>query len=107
MVFVPASRTTSAAGVAGPVGAPARAHAAARPLAAVPWVREEGEWFHRRDAVTLPDAPHEPELVIRAVRPAGQPTAPVGWVIVDLPIDDAMLEPAVRAHRRQGRARRR
>ena len=29
--------------------------------------------------------------MIRAVRPAGRAEAPIGWVIVDLPLDSAML----------------
>ena len=53
--------------------------------------RERAKGFVGTTSVTLPDAPEEPELVIRAIRPAGRPTAPVGWVVVDLPLDAAML----------------
>jgi len=41
--------------------------------------------------VTLADSTNEPELVIRSIKPAGRPVAPIGWVIVDLPLDSAML----------------
>ncbi len=58
---------------------------------APPWVRNKPEGFTGTTSVTLPDAANEPELVIRAVRPAGRPAAPVGWVVVDLPLDSAML----------------
>ena len=58
---------------------------------AVPWIRLRPEGFSGTTSVTLPDAPNEPELVVRAVRPAGRTEAPIGWVIVDLPLDGAML----------------
>jgi sigma-B regulation protein RsbU (phosphoserine phosphatase) len=58
---------------------------------ASPWIRARSEGFSGTTSVTLPDAPNEPELVVRAVRPAGRGAAPIGWVIVDLPLDGAML----------------
>jgi sigma-B regulation protein RsbU (phosphoserine phosphatase) len=58
---------------------------------AEPWVRGRADGFTGTTVVTLPDAPNEPELVIRVVRPAGRPAAPIGWVIADLPLDGAML----------------
>ena len=51
----------------------------------------DAERVSGHDAVTSPDAPNEPELVVRAVRPAGRAAAPIGWVVVDLPLDGAML----------------
>jgi len=77
-----------------------------------PPVVARGPWEHLRDAkVALPDLPDwikanpkgftgiipletgtaEPELIIRAVRLAGPPRSPVGWVVTDLPLDNAML----------------
>jgi len=72
-----------------------------------------GPWEHLRDAMApMPDVPDwvktnpkgftgtialepvgsgEPELIIRAVRLAGTPRAPVGWVIADLPLDGGIL----------------
>ena len=58
---------------------------------AQPWVRSRPEGFAGTTAVIPPDAPGEPELVIRAVKPAGRAEAPIGWVVVDLPLDAAML----------------
>jgi sigma-B regulation protein RsbU (phosphoserine phosphatase) len=58
---------------------------------AQPWVRSRPEGFAGTTAVIPPDARGEPELVIRAVKPAGRAEAPIGWVIVDLPLDSAML----------------
>ena len=58
---------------------------------AQPWIRSKPEGFAGTTAVTPPDAPGEPELVIRAVRSAGRTEAPIGWVIVDLSLDSAML----------------
>jgi len=55
------------------------------------WIRSRPEGFAGTTAVTPPDAGGEPELVIRAVRPAGRAEAPIGWVIADLPLDGAML----------------
>jgi sigma-B regulation protein RsbU (phosphoserine phosphatase) len=40
----------------------------------------------------LADTTNEPELVIRAIKPVGRPVAPFGWVVVDLPLDSAMLD---------------
>jgi sigma-B regulation protein RsbU (phosphoserine phosphatase) len=58
------------------------------PLPAIPeWVRNSPKGIICTTAVTPPDAPNEPELIIRVVRPTGEPTAPTGWVVVDLPLD--------------------
>jgi sigma-B regulation protein RsbU (phosphoserine phosphatase) len=64
-----------------------------QPSALAPtWVQKKNEGFVGTTSVTLPDAPDEPELVIRAIKPAARATAaPVGWVVVDLPLDAAML----------------
>jgi serine phosphatase RsbU (regulator of sigma subunit) len=66
--------------------------AAAAALPALPeWVRTSPKGFTGTTWVLPPDPPHEPELIIRAVRPTGTPGAPFGWVIVDLPLDTMML----------------
>ena len=58
------------------------------PMPDVPdWLRAKADGFRGTTAVVRKDLANEPELVIRAVSPAGR----VGWVIVDLPIDNAML----------------
>ena len=89
LAFIPSSTSALAAGVARPVGAPARPQ---QPSELAPaWVQKKNEGFVGTTSVTLPDAPEEPELVIRAIRPAAGRTAPVGWVVVDLPLDAAML----------------
>jgi phosphoserine phosphatase RsbU/P len=97
MVFIPASTTgpplvsrgpwEHIRGVSDPSGL------------AVPWIRGRPEGFSGTTSVALPDAPNEPELVLRAVRPAGRAEAPIGWVIVDLPLDGAMLN---RLYERKG-----
>jgi phosphoserine phosphatase RsbU/P len=55
------------------------------------WVRKSPKGLVLTTAVNHPDAPNEPELIIRAVRPTGPTEAPTGWVIADLPLDAAML----------------
>jgi phosphoserine phosphatase RsbU/P len=61
------------------------------PLPTLPtWVRNSPKGLVCTTVVTPADSP-EPELIIRAVRPAGPPNAPTGWVIVDQPLDGAML----------------
>jgi sigma-B regulation protein RsbU (phosphoserine phosphatase) len=55
------------------------------------WVRDRPDGFIGTTSVPNPDAANEPELVIRAVRPAGKAGA-LGWVIVDLPLDATMLD---------------
>jgi phosphoserine phosphatase RsbU/P len=58
------------------------------PLPEVPeWVRSSGKGIVCTTAVAPPDAPNEPELIIRVVRPTGPPAAPTGWVVADLPLD--------------------
>jgi sigma-B regulation protein RsbU (phosphoserine phosphatase) len=58
------------------------------PLPSLPaWVRNSPKGFVATTAVSPPDAPSEPELIIRAVRPTGPSLTPSGWVIVDLPLD--------------------
>ncbi|HXW07526.1 MAG TPA: SpoIIE family protein phosphatase [Vicinamibacterales bacterium] len=59
------------------------------PLAVPEWARSRAGGFTGAFAVARPDSA-EPELVIRALRPAG--TKPVGWVIVDVPLDGPMLD---------------
>ena len=54
------------------------------------WVRSKTDGFGGAFAVALRDASDPPELVIRALRPAGSPA--VGWVIVDVPLDGPMLD---------------
>ena len=83
-------RPQTCPGVARAVGTPERPQ---QPSALAPtWVQKKNEGFVGTTSVTLPDAPDEPELVIRAINPAARPNAaPVGWVVVDLPLDAAML----------------
>jgi serine phosphatase RsbU (regulator of sigma subunit) len=58
------------------------------PMPGMPeWARRKGDGFRGTTAVMRKDLANDPELVIRAMSPAGR----VGWVIVDLPIDNAML----------------
>jgi phosphoserine phosphatase RsbU/P len=62
------------------------------PLPTLPsWVMEKPKGLVCTTTVASPGSPDEPELIIRAVRPTGSPTAPTGWVIVDLPLDGGML----------------
>ncbi len=62
------------------------------PLPSLPtWVRNHPKGFVCTTAVAPPDSPDDSELIIRAVRPTGPPNAPTGWVIVDQPLDGAML----------------
>jgi len=62
------------------------------PLPTLPdWVKGQQKGLVVTTAVTPPDSPNEPELIIRAVRPTGSADAPTGWVVVDLPLDGAML----------------
>jgi phosphoserine phosphatase RsbU/P len=64
----------------------------AEPIPSVPaWVRDRSEGFTGTTAVMTSDTPARPELVIRALRPAGRIGATVGWVIVDVPLEDVML----------------
>ncbi|HET7219402.1 MAG TPA: SpoIIE family protein phosphatase [Vicinamibacterales bacterium] len=55
------------------------------------WVRAKADGFRGTTSVTSADASMEPELIVRAVSPAGRAGARVGWVIVDLPLDAAMM----------------
>jgi len=89
MVFIPALPSGPAAVSRGP-WEHLRGRTESTALAQ-PWIRRKPEGFTGTTAVTPTDAPGEPELVIRAVRPAGRSEAPIGWVIVDLPLDSAML----------------
>jgi len=89
IVFIPASNIGPAAVSRGPWE---HLRGLSEPSAlALPWIRSKPEGFTGTTAVTLPDAPNEPELVIRTVRRAGRPEAPIGWVIADLPLDSGML----------------
>ena len=55
------------------------------------WVREEVDGWTGTIAVIPPDAPNEPELVVRTVRSARRVGRALGWVVVDVPLDDGML----------------
>jgi sigma-B regulation protein RsbU (phosphoserine phosphatase) len=55
------------------------------------WVRDRPTGFTGTIAVLPADAPSEPELVVRALRPAMKGGVPIGWVVADLPLDAAML----------------
>jgi phosphoserine phosphatase RsbU/P len=54
------------------------------------WVKKRADGFTGATAVMSDDSSHEPELVIRALVPAGH-AKPAGWVIVDLPVDNILL----------------
>ena len=89
LAFIPSSTSTLVAVSRGPWE---HLRGLSQPSDLAPaWVQKRSEGFVGTTSVTLPDAPEEPELVIRAIRPAGRPTAPIGWVVVDLPLDAAML----------------
>ncbi len=89
MVFIPASEKGPAGVSRGPWE---HLRGLSNPSAlALPWIRDKAEGFTGTTAVTLPDAPNEPELIIRAVRRAGPSESPIGWVVVDVPLDSAML----------------
>jgi len=89
MAFIPASSSGPAAASRGPWE---HLRESATPVPSVPqWMRNSSKGFTGTTAVTPPDAPNEPELIIRAVRLTGPATAPSGWVIVDLPLDGVML----------------
>jgi sigma-B regulation protein RsbU (phosphoserine phosphatase) len=89
MVFIPSSTTGPPVVSRGPWE---HLHGSAEPSAlATAWIRGRSEGFAGTTTVAPPDALNEPELVIRAVRPAGRVESPIGWVIVDLPLDGAML----------------
>ena len=61
------------------------------PLPIVPeWVKKRADGFTGATPVMSNDPSHDAELVIRALVPAGQ-SKPVGWVIIDLPVDNILL----------------
>jgi phosphoserine phosphatase RsbU/P len=63
-----------------------------QPKPVVPdWVREARDGWTGTIAVVPSDAPTEPELVVRAIRSARKEGTSLGWVVVDVPLDDAML----------------
>jgi sigma-B regulation protein RsbU (phosphoserine phosphatase) len=88
MVFIPAS----------PKGPPMVSRGpwehlrdAMAPMPNIPdWVRANPKGFTGTIALE-PVGSGEPELIIRAVRVAGTPRSPVGWVIADLPLDGGIL----------------
>lgn len=89
MAFVPASSEAAEAVSRGPWehlrGSP-------QPEPTVPnWVREERDGWTGTIAVVPSDAPNEPELVVRAIRVARKAETAIGWVVVDVPLDDTML----------------
>ena len=55
------------------------------------WVRDEQDGWTGTVVMIPPDAPNEPELVVRAIRAARRTGNALGWVVVDVPLDDAML----------------
>jgi sigma-B regulation protein RsbU (phosphoserine phosphatase) len=62
------------------------------PLPTLPtWVKNSPKGVTLTTAITPSDSPDEYELIIRAVRPTGPPRVPTGWVVVDQPLDGAML----------------
>jgi phosphoserine phosphatase RsbU/P len=66
---------------------------AAEPLPPVPqFVRDSPDGFSGTTTVVPRDAPNEPELVIRVVRPAGPRPRLFGWIVADLPLDGVMLD---------------
>ena len=89
MVFVPASASSP------PVSRGLWEHLrgiSAPEALALQWVRGKPDGFTGTTSVMLGDSTNEPELVIRSIKPVGRPAAPFGWVIVDLPLDNAMLD---------------
>jgi phosphoserine phosphatase RsbU/P len=85
MVFIPASPKsppTVRAGewnhVAKPPGIPA-------------WVKAKGDAGFRGSVARLPDARGDIELTARAVAPVGTGPTPLGYVVVDVPIDGEIL----------------
>ena len=90
MVFVPATSSGPAA-VSRGLWEHMRGVSARESL--VPsWVRVKPDGFTGSTSVVLADSTNEPELVIRSVRPVGRPVSPIGWVVVDLPLDSLMLD---------------
>jgi sigma-B regulation protein RsbU (phosphoserine phosphatase) len=88
MLFTPASNPGPEAVSRGPWE---HLRQSTTPVPTIPaWLRTR-KGFAGTTAVTLVDAPNEPELVIRVVRPTGPPQAPSGWLIVDLPLDGVMM----------------
>jgi phosphoserine phosphatase RsbU/P len=55
------------------------------------WVKKSPKGFTGTTAIMAPGASSDPELIIRSVRQAGPSPVPLGWVIVDLPLDGNML----------------
>ena len=89
MVFIPASPAGPPVVSRGPWE---HLRGMSDPSALAPsWIRARADGFTGTTSVTLADAPNEPELIVRAVRSAGRAASPVGWVVVDLPLDGAML----------------
>jgi sigma-B regulation protein RsbU (phosphoserine phosphatase) len=89
MAFVPAAPDGPEAVSRGP-WEHLRGLSAAGPI--VPdWVRQQRDGWTGTIAVVPPDAPNEPELVVRTIRAARRTASALGWVVVDVPLDDAML----------------
>ena len=89
MAFVPAAADSPEAVSRGPWE-----HLSGLPKAelTVPdWVREQRDGWTGTIAVVPSDAPNEPELVVRTIRAARRTASALGWVVVDVPLDDAML----------------
>jgi sigma-B regulation protein RsbU (phosphoserine phosphatase) len=62
------------------------------PPASIPgWISARGD-FAGTLAVSPPDAPEEPELLIRAVAPIGRASRARSAVVVDLPVDQEVVE---------------
>ena len=89
MAFVPAAADSPEAVSRGPWE-----HLSGLPKAelTVPdWVRRQRDGWTGTVAVVSPDAPNEPELVVRTIRAARRTASALGWVVVDVALDDAML----------------
>ena len=104
MVFIPASATGPPLVSRGP-WEHLRRVVGIRPSWRLPWIRERPEGFTGTTSVALPDAPNEPELVIRAVRPAGRAAAPDRLGHRQSAARWRHAEPALRADGREGRRR--
>jgi sigma-B regulation protein RsbU (phosphoserine phosphatase) len=67
-------------------------HLPAPPETVPRWVQDaRPNGFSGTIAMPANDSSGDVELIVRSIRRAGAATAPVGWVIVDVPLDDAML----------------
>jgi sigma-B regulation protein RsbU (phosphoserine phosphatase) len=56
------------------------------------WVRRSTQGFTGSIAIPHPDRPDRLELVVRAVRPAATGKGLLGYVVVDIPVDDRIID---------------